>query len=105
MSNVILTNLVDGELVSNYALFKHPTNQTENLGELFFDMPVFNSETEKYEIRNIYGFDVQGTGIENITISDDEDELSALDRLNPSKVFWFLYRKAKQKLCPSCMSN
>jgi hypothetical protein len=103
MANIICTNLVDGELATNYATFKHETNTTENHGVLNFDMPVLNTSTGFYEVRNIEGFDVQNTQIDNSTLEDDEEEMSSSDRLNPTKVFWWIAKKAKRLLCPTCM--
>ena len=103
MSNIICTNLVEGSLLTNYALFKHPTNEDEDKGECFFDMPVYNEISGKYEICNIYGFDVQGTEFSHEVLEDTEGELTGADLLNPTKVFWFIVKKIKQKLCPTCM--
>lgn len=103
MATPILTN-VNGsnELVRTYALFKHPTITENNHGELFFNLPVLNDETGKYEV-TIWGTDTEGRAIAEMVLSDDEGELSASDRLNPTKVFWWVVSKIKSVLCPSCM--
>ncbi len=101
--DLLITNLVEGELESNFATFSHPENEDEDHGELTFDLPVYNSTIGKYEVRNISGFDVQGTAISTLTLVDEEDELSPSDRLNPTKVFLWIVKKIKGVLCPSCM--
>lgn len=88
-------------ITSNYAEFAHPTNQDFNLGTLYWDSPTYNEETGKYDVKNIYGTDVEGNVINIGTLEDIPEE----DRVNPSKVFWWIYRNAKGYLCPSCMNN
>jgi hypothetical protein len=85
-----------------YLQFKHPTIQDNNHGELFFNLPVLNDETGKYEI-TLYGTDTENRAIAEMILSDDEEELSVSDRLNPTKVFWWVVSKIKGILCPSCM--
>ena len=103
MADLICTNLVNGALVSNYAMFKHPTNQDENKGQCFFDYPTYDEESGKWVIKNIYGYNVRGTEFSVPDLEDTDGELSESDRLNPTKVFWFIVKKAKSYLCPTCM--
>lgn len=103
MADIICTNLVDLQLQTTYAEFKNSENEDYDQGAINFDLPTYNSTTEKYEVRNISGTDTDGETISSTTLSDDEDEMSASDRLNPTKVFWWVVKKAKGLLCPSCM--
>ena len=105
MADIICTNLVDGELETTYAKFKNSANEDYDQGAISFDLPTYNSGTAKYEVRNISGTNTDGEEISTITLSDDENEMSSSDRLNPSKVFWWIAKKAKGLLCPSCMSS
>ena len=103
MADIICTNLVDNELETTYAEFKNSENEDLNQGAINFDLPTYNSGTGKYEVRNISGTDTDGEAIPTTTLSDDENEMSSSDRLNPTKVFLWVVKKIKGILCPSCM--
>lgn len=97
MADILLLAPITG----NYAEFKHPTNENFTLGTLYWDDPVYNEETGKYDVKNIYGTNVEGDAIDIGTLNDIPEE----DRVNPTKVFWWIYKKMKSTLCPSCMNN
>lgn len=104
MADIICTNLVNGELVSNYATFKNSINQNHNLGTCNFGMPTFNDESGKWEILDISGTNAQGNNFEYAVLEVDGDfEDFETYYLNPTKVFWFIVKKLKALLCPSCM--
>lgn len=103
MADIICTNLVDRELLTTYAEFKNSEIEDLCHGAINFDLPTYNSGTGKYEVRNLSGTDTDGELIPTTTLSDDENEMSSSDRLNPTKVFWWVVKKAKGLLCPSCM--
>jgi len=99
MSDLVILNLVNEELESNYAEFANEANEDENKGKCTWDTPVYNSATGKYDVHNVEGLDVTGEGFDAGTLTDIPTE----DRVNPTKVFWWVVRKIKSTLCPSCM--
>jgi len=86
MADLICTNLVEGELESNFATFKHPTNEDEDKGECTWEDPVYNESTSKWDIPNVQGIDVTGTSFNVGTLTDIPNS----ERINPTKVFWWI---------------
>jgi len=74
---------------------------SEYVATCYFDMPTFNSATQRWEVCNIYGTNTEGNGFEYGTL--DGCDLNEEDRINPTKVFWWVANKIKGVLCPSCM--
>lgn len=99
MSDIVILNLVNDELLTNYAEFGNGANQDENLGTCTWDSPVYNSITDKYDVPKVEGLNVQGYEFNEGTLTDIPTE----DRVNPTKVFKWIVRKIKGILCPTCM--
>lgn len=104
MSNIILLNAVDGELETTFAYFANQANENHNLGVCSYDLPVFDDENGKWYIHNIHGETAAGDIFEygTLEVGSDFEDFNEY-RLNPSKVFWYIVKKIKGVLCPSCM--
>lgn len=81
-------------LEENYAEFENNEVGDQDLGAIAWADPV--------KIGGIYkvtfsGLDVSGETIPNTTIEIDESET-----INPTKVFWWIIKKALPLICPSC---
>jgi len=99
MSDIIILNLVENELLTNYAEFANDGSEDENLGQCTWSTPVYNSLTGKYDVHNVEGLDVTGLAFDEGTLTD----IPEADILNPTKVFKWIVKKIKGVLCPNCM--
>jgi len=91
--------VVTNEIISNYAEFKNDESEDENQGTCTWDAPVFDAYLGVWVVRNVVGTNVQGEAFDIGTLEDIDEE----SRLNPSKVFKWIMRKAYRTLCPNCM--
>lgn len=96
---IVLLNGNEGELSSNYAEFANDAVEDSNLGTLYWDTPTFNENTQEWDVTGIHGTDVWG----NELIIGILTNIPTSEKVNPTKVFWWIVSKIKSTLCPECM--
>lgn len=100
--------------VLSHRMFKHNTvfiefTNGESYGNLtvLFDTSL-DSETFKV-ITSISGYDVTGLPFEEVQVTLQGDTTQIIDetplgrKVNPTRLFWVIYRVAKKALCPECV--
>lgn len=99
MALVLTNGDSNGDLSDNYAEFANSAIEDENLGQCYWSTPIFNETTQKWDVPNVLGYDVQGNAFNEGTLTD----IPTTEKVNPTKVFWWIVSKIKPILCPTCM--
>lgn len=95
----VCTNLVNGELEGNFATFANTEIQEHDNGECTWENPVYNEVSGKWDVPSVQGVDVTGESFNSGTLTDIPNS----ERVNPTKVFWWIVGKIKSTLCPECL--